>query len=70
MAQTDVLTPGCFVTAPQPVVIPHPSRQTLSSGAFSLIATTDTSATTVYWENVETPISQRVHVRLLAREER
>jgi hypothetical protein len=52
----DVLMPGCFVTAPQPVVMPHPSRQTLLKSAFSLTATTDTSATTVYCENVEVPI--------------
>ena len=37
--------------------MPHPRRQTLSNGAFSLMATTETSATTVYWENVDTPIS-------------
>ena len=46
--QKDELMPGCFVTAPQPVVIPHPSRQTLLRSAVSLTATTETSATTVY----------------------
>jgi hypothetical protein len=51
--------PDCFETAPQPVVMPHPSRQTLSSGALLLMATTDTSATTVYCEKVETPISRQ-----------
>ena len=43
-----LLIPGCFTTAPQAVVIPHPSRQTFSKGAFLFTATTDTSATTVY----------------------
>ena len=52
----DTPIPGCFVTAPQAVVIPQPRRQTLSRGALLSTATTETSATTVYWENVEVPI--------------
>jgi hypothetical protein len=45
-----------LVRAPKPVVIPQPSKQALSRGALGLIATIDTSATTVYWEKVEVPI--------------
>jgi hypothetical protein len=56
MGEADVRTPGSFVTAPQAVVIPHPRRHTLSRGASPLILTTDTSARTVYWENVDVPI--------------
>ena len=48
--------PGCFTTAPHAVVIPQPNKQTFSSGAFGFTATTETSATTVYWEKVEVPI--------------
>lgn len=48
--------PGCLVTAPQAVVMPQPRRQTFSRGAFLSTATTETSATTVYWEKVEVPI--------------
>lgn len=48
--------PGCLTTAPQAVVIPQPSKQTRSRGALGLTATTETSATTVYWEKVEVPI--------------
>lgn len=54
--ESGILIPACFVTAPQAVVIPQPRRQTLSSGAFLLTAATETSATTVYCENVEVPI--------------
>ena len=50
------LMPGCFATAPQAVVMPHPRRQTRSRGALGLTATTETSATTVYCEKVEVPI--------------
>lgn len=52
--------PGCFMTAPHAVVIPHPNRHTFSNGALGLTATTDTSATTVYCENVDVPIYSRV----------
>src|SRR6185369_11182001 len=64
--KSDSLIPGCFVTAPQAVVMPQPRRQTFSSGAFGSTATTDTSATTVYCEKVEVPIwgSQRLHLGL------
>lgn len=51
--------PGCLTTAPQAVVIPQPRRQTFSRGALGLTATTETSATTVYCENVEVPICSR-----------
>jgi len=53
------LIPCCLTTAPQAVVIPHPRRQTFSSGADLLTATTETSATTVYWEKVDVPIYGR-----------
>ncbi len=53
--------PGCFTTAPHAVVIPQPNKQTFSSGAFGLTATTETSATTVYWEKVEVPICHVCH---------
>ena len=43
-------------TAPIPVVMPQPSRQTLSSGASLLTLASDTSGTTVYSENVEVPM--------------
>ena len=36
--------------------MPHPSRHVRSIGASLVIATTDMSATTVYWEKVEVPI--------------
>lgn len=52
--------PACLVTAPQAVVIPHPRRHTLSRGAFGFTATTETSATTVYWEKVEVPICHEI----------
>lgn len=42
------------------MVIPQPNKQTLSNGAFGLTATTETSATTVYWEKVEVPICKRI----------
>ena len=54
--RSDKLIPCCFVTAPHAVVIPQPSKQTLSSGACGFTATMETSATTVYWENVDVPI--------------
>ena len=66
-----VLIPGCFTTAPQAVVIPHPRRHTLSSGACGFTATTDTSATTVYCENVDVPIcvyASAQHCVLLGRD--
>ena len=56
MQMTNLLIPGCLTTAPHAVVIPHPRRQTFSNGALLLTATTETSATTVNWENVEVPI--------------
>jgi hypothetical protein len=54
------LIPGCLVTAPHAVVIPQPSRHTFSSGACVLTATIETSATTVYWENVDVPICRKL----------
>ncbi len=54
--EANALIPGCLTTAPQAVVIPHPKRHARFKGAALLIATTDTSATTVYCENVEVPI--------------
>jgi len=43
-------------TAPTPVVMPQPSRHTLSSGAFGSIFATDISGSTVYSENVLVPM--------------
>ncbi len=43
-------------TAPMPVVMPQPSRQTLSSGAALLILARAISGTTVYSEKVEQPM--------------
>ena len=42
--------------APYPVVMPQPSRQVRSMGASLVMATTEMSATTVYWEKVEVPM--------------
>lgn len=52
----NALIPGCLTTDPQAVVIPQPNKHARFKGASLLIATTDTSATTVYCENVEVPI--------------
>ena len=49
-------TLAVMVAAPYPVVMPQPSKQALSKGAFSVIATTEISATTVYWMKVEVPM--------------
>lgn len=43
-------------TAPIPVVTPHPSRQTFSSGASGLMRATAISGSTVYSEKVEVPM--------------
>ena len=43
-------------TAPMPVVMPQPSRHTLSSGAFGLILASAISGSTVYSENVLVPM--------------
>ena len=45
-----------FSTAPIPVVMPQPSRQTLSRGAAGLIFAKAISGSTVYSENVDVPI--------------
>ncbi len=45
-----------FSTAPIPVVIPQPNKQTLSNGASGLILATAISGSTVYSENVDVPI--------------
>lgn len=42
--------------APYPVEIPHPRRQTLSSGAVGLTLAREISATTVYSEKVLVPM--------------
>ena len=57
MATTEPFsTFAVFRTAPIPVVIPHPNRQTFSKGACELILATAISGSTVYSENVEVPI--------------
>ncbi len=57
---TATVAPGStlavFSTAPIPVVIPQPSKHTLSSGAAWLIFATAISGNTVYSEKVEVPI--------------
>ena len=57
---TATLEPGVtfavFKTAPMPVVIPQPSRQTLSSGAAGLIFASAISGSTVCSENVLQPM--------------
>jgi hypothetical protein len=40
-------------------VMPQPSKHVRSMGASFVMATTDISATTVYWEKVEVPIKWR-----------
>ena len=45
-----------FNTAPMPVVMPQPSKQTFSSGALSLILATAISGSTVYSLKVEVPM--------------
>lgn len=42
--------------APYPVEMPHPRRQTLSSGALGLTLAREISATTVYSEKVLVPM--------------
>lgn len=42
--------------APYPVGMPHPSRQTFSSGAVSLTLANEMAATTVYSANVDVPM--------------
>ena len=58
--KTAAVEPGrtfaVFNTAPMPVVIPQPSRQTLSSGAAGLIFAKAISGSTVYSEKVEVPM--------------
>ena len=58
--KTATVAPGStlavFSTAPMPVVMPQPSRQTFSSGALSLIFATAISGRTVYSLNVEVPM--------------
>ena len=49
-------TLAVFSTAPMPVVMPQPSRQTLSSGARALTFATAISGSTVYSENVLVPM--------------
>lgn len=51
-----LLTLAVFMTAPRPVAIPQPSRETGSRGASLLILAQLTSWMTVYSENVEVPI--------------
>ena len=58
--KTATVEPGVtfavFSTAPMPVVMPQPKRQTLSRGAFGLIFATEISGSTVYSENVLVPM--------------
>src|SRR5262245_26145247 len=49
-----------FRTAPMPVVMPQPSKQTFSSGAFLLIFASAISGSTVYSENVDVPMKCRI----------
>ena len=49
-------TLAVFSTAPMPVVMPQPSRQTFSRGASLLILATETSGSTVYSLNVLVPM--------------
>src|SRR5689334_1904674 len=49
-----------FSTAPMPVVIPQPSKQTFSRGAFFGIFASAISGNTVYSENVEVPMKCRI----------
>ena len=49
-------TLAVFSTAPMPVVMPQPSRQTLSSGARAFTFATAISGSTVYSENVLVPM--------------
>jgi hypothetical protein len=51
--------PAVMTAAPYPVVIPQPSRHVRSMGAFSVMATTEISATTVYCEKVDVPMKWR-----------
>jgi hypothetical protein len=59
--KTAAVEPGLpfavFSTAPIPVVIPHPSRQTFFRGAAELILATAISGTTVYSETSTCPCS-------------
>ena len=58
--KTATVAPGCtfavFSTAPMPVVMPQPSRQTFSSGASARILASAISGTTVYSAKVEVPM--------------
>ena len=57
MATTEpASTFAVLITAPIPVVIPHPSRQTFSRGASELIFASAISGSTVYSEKVEVPM--------------
>ena len=49
-------TLAVFSTAPMPVVMPQPSRQTFSSGAALLIFASEISGSTVYSLNVLVPM--------------
>src|SRR5207249_10175640 len=49
-------TLAVFSTAPMPVVMPQPSRQTLSSGARAFTFATAISGSTVYSEKVLVPM--------------
>ena len=57
---TATVAPGStlavFSTAPMPVVMPQPSRQTFSSGASLLTLATAISGNTVYSLNVDVPM--------------
>jgi integrating conjugative element protein (TIGR03761 family) len=57
---SSTVSPSCtlavFLTAPNPVVTPQPSKQTCSGFASGLIFASETSATTVYSLNVEQPM--------------
>src|SRR6185369_4808519 len=48
-------TLAVLITAPTPVITPHPTRHAASSGAASRIGTAPCSATTVYSLNDDTP---------------
>ena len=57
---TATVAPGStlavFSTAPIPVVMPQPSRQTLSRGAAGFTLAAEISAITEYSEKVEVPM--------------
>jgi len=58
--KTATVAPGwtlaVFSTAPIPVVMPHPSRQTFSSGASGRTFASAISGTTVYSAKVDVPM--------------